>query len=114
MGTIIPGNVGESPCILNMVEFSRLLEGGYGSSEIVERNASSISFLEVSTSGDAEKRSVKFVGVHASNEATDSVTLAVDKRPVRIKLKSKVGFEVTLVGIGVQDVEEVVVGDKLL
>ena len=81
---------------------------------MVERNASRMSFLDVSTSGDVEKRSVKFVGVHASNEATDSVTLAVDNRPVLIKLKSKEGFEVTLVGIGVQDVETVVAGDKLL
>ena len=81
---------------------------------MVERKASRMSVLEFSTSGDVEKRSVKFVGVHASKEVTDSVTLAVDRRPVRIKLKSNVGFEVTLVGIGVQDVEAVVAGDKLL
>lgn len=70
--------------------------------------------MELSISGDAEKRSVKFVGVQASNEATDSVTLALDNRPVRIKLKSKVGFEVTLVWMGVQEVDDVVAGDKLL
>lgn len=84
---------------------------------MVERNASRISFLDVSTSGDVENRSVKLVGVHAddgSNEATDSVALAVDNLPVRIKLKSNVGFEVTLVGMGVQAVDTDVAGDKLL
>lgn len=85
---------------------------------MVDKNASKISFLDVSISGDVEKRSLKLVGVHAeegSNEATDSVTLAVDIRPVRIKVKSNVGLEVTaLVGIGVQpEVETVVAGDRL-
>ena len=78
-----------------------------------------MSFLDVSISGDVEKRSLKLAGVHpeeGSNEATDSVTLAVDIRPVRMKLKSKVGLEVTaLVGIGVHpEVETVVAGDRLL
>ena len=78
-----------------------------------------MSFLDVSISGDVEKRSLKFVGVQAdegSNEATDSVTLAVDIRPVRMKLKSNVGLEVTaLVGMGVHpEVETVVAGERLL
>jgi len=78
-----------------------------------------MSFLDVSISGDVEKRSLKLAGVHAeegSNEATDSVTLAVDIRPVRMKLKSKVGLDVTaLVGIGVHpEVDTVVAGDRLL
>ena len=82
----------------------------------MDKNASRMSFLEVSISGDVEKRSVKFVGVHddGSKEATDSVTLAVDNRPGRIKLKSYVGFEVTaLVGIGVHGaLETVVAGER--
>lgn len=120
VGTIIPGWVGESPCIENIAELSRDWEGGYGSSAIVDRKASKMSFLDVSTSGEVEKRSLKLVGVHAvegSNEATDSVTLAVDIRPVRINVKSNVGLEVTaLVGIGVQpaEVETVVAGERLL
>jgi len=86
---------------------------------MVDKKASKISFLDVSISGDVEKRSLKLAGVQAeegSNEATDSVTLAVDIRPVRMKLKSKVGLEVTaLVGIGVHpEVETVVAGDRLL
>ena len=117
VGMIIPGWVGESPCILNIAEFSReVVEGVYGSSTMVDRKASRISFLEFSISGDVEKRSVRFVGVHAvegSNEATDSVTEAVLKRPVRIKLKSKVGLEVTLVGIVGVHVETGVAGERL-
>src|SRR5205809_899013 len=93
-------------------------EVGYGSSEIVDKKASKISFLPFSNSGDVENRSdVKFVGVHpveGSNEATDSAILAVDNLPVLMKLKSNVGLEVTEVGIGVQVVETEVAGERLL
>ena len=84
----------------------------------MERKAARISFLEVSCSGEEEKRSVKPVGVHAepgSNEdATDSV-LAFDKRPVRMNVKSKVGWDVTPDDMdGAQDAGTVVAGDTLL
>lgn len=61
---------------------------------IVERKASNRSVLVVSCSGEEENRSVK-VGVHAEpgskDEATLSVVEALDKRPVLMNVKSKVG-----------------------
>ena len=85
---------------------------------MVERKAARRSFLEVSCSGEEEKRSVRPVGVHAEpgskEEATDSVVLALDKRPVRMNVKSKVGLEVTPDDIdGGHDVGTVVAGETL-
>jgi len=88
---------------------------------MVDRKASNRSVFEVSTSGDVEKRSVRAEGVQddwgsqKEDELTDSVAEAEDNRPGRIlKLKSKVGLEVTLDMVGVQVVatETGVAGDN--
>ena len=93
-------------------------EGVYGSSMIVERKASRISPFVFSSSGEVEKRSVMPVGVHAvegsKEDATDSVILAVDNLPVRIKLKSKVGAELTLPEIFGVHVDGTEVGGETL
>jgi len=111
LGMIIPR--GESsaspPPRLNRLGGFAEFGGGYESSTMVDRNASNISFFEFSSSGEVEKRSVIPVGVHAvegsNDDATDSVILALDNRPVLIKLKSNVGAEFTLapsVGVHVE------------
>ena len=112
-GMIIPN--GESPPTLfglrlNTVACSPFPDAGvYGSSAMVDRNASRMSFFEFSSSGDVENLSVMPVGVQADegskDDATDSVTLAVDNRPVRMKLKSNVGaeFAVAVARVGVHD-----------
>jgi hypothetical protein len=92
-------------------------EGVYGSSWIVDKNASRISFFDVCSSGELENRSVS-VGVHAvegsNDDATDSVILAVDIRPARIKSKLK-EFALTCVEIlGAQFVEGHDVGGETL
>lgn len=83
---------------------------------MVERKASKRSVLVVSCSGE-ENRSVK-VGVHAEpgskDEATLSVVEALDKRPVLMNVKSKVGWDVIPEDIGGQDVGTVLAGEILV